>query len=221
MMRVSKIMPLIGMLLLTTSIGASAEAEPGVLKPVFVDSYSAFVKQLESGQTEINYLEFRNSFIESEQFKLASQKQDEFKRLKQEMYKQMKDQKYHDIINTTKAMLSIDYTSMLAHKILQQTYKILGDSANENKYKAIEFGLLKSIVKNGDGKACASAWPVIQIQEEHFVLEMLGAKKLIQQSVDSVGGLCDKMEVEIDGGKSTYYFEISKVFVGYKKLGIQ
>ncbi len=55
--------------------------------------------------------------------------------------------------------------------------------------------------------------------EEYFILDMLGAKHL-KQSIDNTGGLCDKMEVQTDGGNRTYYFEISKVMEGYKKQGI-
>jgi hypothetical protein len=29
------------------------------------------------------------------------------------------------------------------------------------------------------------------------------------------------MEVKVDGKKKTYYFETSKIFVGYKKLGLE
>jgi hypothetical protein len=91
--------------------------------------------------------------------------------------------------------------------------------SKQKKYHDIEFGLLNSIVKNGDGKTCQTAWPVIQITEEYFILEMLGAK-LLRLSIDPSGGPCDKMEVKTDEGKKTYYFGISKVFKGYNKRGI-
>ena len=32
-------------------------------------------------------------------------------------------------------MLSIDYTSMIAHKILRQTYKVIGDTTNAAKIR--------------------------------------------------------------------------------------
>ena len=189
--------------------------------PSFNDKYSEFVKQLESGQIDINYKDFRESFIESDQFKIASKKSTEFDSLKKEMYSLMTKKDYLGIIKVTKEMLSIDYTSMIAHKILRQTYKITGDTISASKYKTIQFGLLNSIVKNGDGKTCATAWPVIQIDEEYFILQMLGAA-LQKQSIDNTGGLCDKMEVKTEeGDKKTYYFETSKVFEGYKKLGLK
>ena len=153
-------------------------------------------------------------------FKIASQKASDIDSLKKEMYKQMNNHHYQEIIATTKRILSIDYTSMIAHKILRQTYKIVGDTTNASKYKTIQFGLLNSIVRKGNGKTCETAWPVIQLSEEYFILEMIGAK-LKKQSVDNVGGICDKMEVKVDGKKMTYYFETSKIFEGYKKLGLK
>ena len=184
--------------------------------PEFDDDYSKTVQMLENGETDIDFKSFRESFIESEQFKIASEKSSEFRKLKKEMYRQMSESKYDSIISTTKKMLSIDYTSMTAHKILRQTYKIVGDSINAKKYKTIQFGLLYSIVRNGDGKSCENGWPVIQISEEYFILNMLGVK-LKTQSID--GGVCDRMEVVDENGETkVYYFEISNVFKGKENL---
>jgi len=199
-----------------TSICSFGQTTPQVIIPNFNDKFCDYVKKLEAGQTDIDYQDFRFSFIESEQFKIANKKSTEYDSLKKEMYVQMDKSNYQEIIKITKQMLSIDYTSMIAHKILRQTYKIAADTINAAKYKTIQFGLLNSIVKKGDGKTCETAWPVIQIEEEYFILEMLRAK-LKKQSIDNGGGLCDKMEVKVDGKKKTYYFETSKVFEGYKK----
>ena len=132
----------------------------------------------------------------------------------------MKKSNYSEIIDAANKMLSIDYTDMEAHKILRQTYNALGDTANEKKHHDMESGLLNSIVKNGDGKTCQTAWPVIQVTEEYFILQMIGAK-LLRQSLDNTGGLCDKMEVQTNDGNRTYYFEVSRVFQGYNKQGIK
>ncbi len=184
--------------------------------PEFNDDYSKTVQMLENGKTDIDYKSFRESFIESNQFKIASEKSSEFRDLKKQMYRQMSESKFDSIISTTKKMLSIDYTNMTAQKILRQTYKIVGDSINAEKYKTIQFGLLRSIVNNGDGKSCENGWPVIQISEEYFILNMLGVE-LKTQRID--GGICDRMEVEDENGETkVYYFEISNVFKGKEKL---
>ena len=184
---------------------------PAVIVPAFDDEYSRTVKQLEAGHTDIDYVAFRRSFLKSDQYRVASEKSDEMRALKKAMFEQMETRNFAEIIKLTKAMLSIDYTDMMAHKILRQTYEFTDDKANGRKYKTIQFGLLRSIVDNGDGQTCPTAWPVVQIAEEYFILEMLDAT-LLQQSIDNTGGLCDKMEVEMKGKKQTYYFEISKIF---------
>jgi len=133
---------------------ARAENRSGVVVPGYHDKYSAFVRQLEAGQTNINYTEFRESFLESEQFKAAGKQATDLRTLRKEMHEQMRKSKYAEIIDITNKMLSIDYTDMEAHKILHQTYKILGDMPNSKKHHDIEFGLLNSIIKKGDGKTC-------------------------------------------------------------------
>lgn len=149
-----------------------------VIVPNFNDKYSEYVQKLESGQTNIDYKAFRFSFIESKQFILAHEQFSILDSLKRDMYDQMNKSDYQRIIKVTKEMLSIDYTSLIAHKILRQTYRIIGDSINAKKYKAIQFGLLRSITDNGNGKSCETAWQVIQIEEEYFMLNMLDAKLL-------------------------------------------
>ena len=194
------------------------QTETEIKVPEFDDNYSETVKKLENGKTDIDYKLFRESFIESKQFKIASEKSTEFRELTKSMYKQMSESEFDSVISTTKKMLSIDYTSMKAHKILRQTYKIVGDTINSKKYKTIQFGLLKSIVNNGDGKSCENGWSVIQISEEYFILKMLGVE-LNKQSIDNNGGICDRMEVVDENGETlTYYFEISNVFKGRENL---
>jgi hypothetical protein len=206
------------LLVLFTALASYAQTASEVKVPAFDDKYSKYVGQLEAGKTDIDYQDFRFSFIESEQFKIANGKTREHDSLTKEMYAQMGKSNYAEIIRITKQMLSIDYTDMMTHKVLRQTYKAMGDTVNAAKYKTIQFGLLYSIIRNGDGKSCETAWPVIQVTEEYFILEMIDAK-LQKQTLDE-SGPCDKMEVKEDGKKKTYYFGISKVFEGYNKMGL-
>ena len=184
--------------------------------PNFNDKYSNYVKQLEDGKIDIDYVDFRNSFLESKQF---GKKSTNYDSLKKQVYAEIKSKNYNNVVKLTKAMLSIDYTSLFAHKYLQQTYKILGDTTNKNKYHDIEFGLLYSITRSGDGKTCETGWHVIQIEEEYFILNMLGAD-LQKQSISNGGkNTCDKMVVKTEEGEiKTYYFEANKVFEMESKM---
>jgi hypothetical protein len=182
------------------------------------DRYAAFVRQLEAGQTDINYTEFRESFLESHQSRSAGTRTPDINALRDQMRELIMQGKTAKVRAMAERMLSIDYTDMEAHKALRQSYKLLGDTPNSKKYHDIEFGLLYSIIRNGDGHTCGTAWPVIQVSEEYFILRMLGAT-LARQSIDTTGGLCDRMEVHTDQGDRVYYFEISRVFKGYDIQG--
>lgn len=130
----------------------------------------------------------------------------------------MSESKYDSLIIITKRMLSIDYTSMRGYKILRQTYEITKDTVNASKYKAIQFGLLRSIVNSGAGQSCKTGWSVIQISEEYFILSVIGVE-VEQQTLDTNNGICDRMEVvDSKGEKRTYYFEVSNVFKGKSNL---
>ncbi len=184
--------------------------------PNLGDKYSEYVQKLESGQTDIDYTAFRHSFLESKQFEKKGTAYDSLKKL---VRTAISNKNYNEVIKQTKAMLNIDYTSMFAHKYLQQTYKVLGDTINRNKYHDIEFGLLNSITHSGDGKTCETGWHVTQIEEEYFILSMIGAT-LQKQSISSAGqNICDKMEIKTEEGEvKTYYFEANKVFEMEKKM---
>jgi hypothetical protein len=187
-----------------------------IQKPAFDDKYSHYVEQLESGQTNIDYADFRNSFLQSGQF---AKKGMNYDKLKSQVFSAIKNNNYQEVIRLTKAMLSIDYTSMFAHKFLQQTYGILGDTLNQKKYHDIEFGLLYSIINSGDGKSCETGWHVTQIEEEYFILNMMGAQLQSQSTSHSRKNECDKMVVKMeDGAVNTYYFEANKVFEMERKM---
>ena len=55
--------------------------------PEFNDDYSKTIQILENGKTDIDYKSFRESFIKSNQFKIASEKSSEFRDLKIYFYR--------------------------------------------------------------------------------------------------------------------------------------
>jgi Domain of unknown function (DUF4919) len=185
-----------------------------ILTPNYNDKYSKYVNQLEAGDLNIDYTDFRNSFVESKQFR---RKGGNYDSLKKQVFSEIKNKNYSEVITLTKEMLSIDYTSMFAHKYLQQSYKILGDTINQKKYHEIEFGLLNSIIKSGDGKTCETGWHVTQIEEEYFILNIIGVQVKSQNISTSGQNACDKMIVSTENGEQTYYFEANLVFKAEEK----
>lgn len=206
------------LLLLFAPICSIARAQGDtVALPTFDDAYSKYVKQLESGDLEIDYAGFRDSFLESAQYSKKGMGYDSLKRL---VIQEINNKNYQDVVRLTKEMLSIDYTSMFAHMYLQKTYTILGDTINRNKYHDIEFGLIYSIVNSGDGQTCETGWHVTQIEEEYFIINTVLGGRLNEQAItSSKHNMCDRMDIKTEKKKSeTYYFEANKVFEMERKM---
>lgn len=168
------------------------------------EEYTSFLKEICHENLDIDYRQFRISYRSSEQFK--TKETSEYNNLKQKVYQYIKKKKSTDIIEACKKMLKIDYTSMFAHKHIQQTAKSIGYSALHKKHHDIEFGLLKSIIHPNDGTSCETAWEVTQLEEEYFILEMLGVDFKKQE----LENFCNKVKVK--NGDETYYFGVYNVF---------
>jgi hypothetical protein len=74
----------------TLSYSALAQNSSTVAIPRYDDKYSKLVRQLETGQTNIHYREFRDSFLESEQFKIVGNEKPDLDTLRKAMHELMK-----------------------------------------------------------------------------------------------------------------------------------
>jgi hypothetical protein len=168
------------------------------------DLYLEYVKKLDSGITDINYVEFRRSLIQSPQFKKVKSSQTQMDSLGGLMLLAAKDSNLKEVIVFSKQILDIDYTNLMAHKMLRQSYEYLGDTINQYKHLKIGVGLLNSILKSGDGKSCNSAWLIVQTTEEGFVIEMIGGQ--IVNFEKNKNPNCEKFTINNEGKIEEYYF---------------
>lgn len=185
--------------------------------PGFGDKYSNYVRQLELENADIDYQDFRFSFVESDQYVVACTHSEERDGLSNELLFYRHARKFDEIVRCANALLTIDYTDILAHSILSDAYKAVGEGKNATKHSRIRTGLVQSIIDSGDGITSISAFKVIKLWEEFFVLELLGAR-LVQHHTEPLQDVCDIVEVEIRGSRSTVYFDISRILAGYEKL---
>jgi len=79
-----------------------------------------------------------------------------------------------------------------------------GDLAGYCMDMANFYGLLRSITSSGDGLSAKTAFKVIAVAEEYYLLRDVGAKLKQQSLVDG----CDVMVVDQRGKEMTYYFDV-------------
>lgn len=116
---------------------------------------------------------------------------------------------YHDgdiekTIKLGRAWLEMVPVDSEVYLMLAMCMKEKGDLKSYCQYLSPFYGLLQSITATGDGKTADTAFKVISVAEEYALLREIGAKVKEQSLV----GPCDKMEVERNGGKYTFYFDV-------------
>src|SRR2546421_11677972 len=85
--------------ILTVAHRADPQESAAVVIPHYDDKYSKFVKKLESGETNINYQEFRESLLESNQFKAIGEQKPGIDTLRNTMHELMSKAKYTEEVN--------------------------------------------------------------------------------------------------------------------------
>lgn len=94
--------------------------------------------------------------------------------------------------------------------ILAAAYRDSGDLPNADKTRQEWMSLVDSILNSGDGRAFATAFKVIAVDEEYAVLRVLGLRVMDQALVNHEGSQFDQLHVkEPKSGKElVLYFNI-------------
>lgn len=97
-------------------------------------------------------------------------------------------------------IIASHYTDIEAHKFRRQACAHLNDTVCGDHEHFIEFGLLNSIVKAGDGKTPATAWEVAEVAEEYAIMRLAGYQPRGQSLVNQNGRVYDRLDVTRDDG---------------------
>ena len=171
----------------------------------FNDKYYELVVKLKNGYTKIDYKSFRECLLRSKQYNVVINNKHLIDSLGYLMFKANERGDYILVKTIASVILEIDYTNMVTHQMLSKAYNSIGDSINGAKHSKIIEGLLNSIIASIDGETCRTAWSIVQITEEGFILQTL--KGIVINMEINKKTLCDKFTVIKDGITRDYYFK--------------
>jgi hypothetical protein len=201
----------LGFAALTATVPAFAEpAAPAKVEvPHDGDRYSALVARAEADDHTIDFVALRTSWLESKACKRAASTRE----LAQVMQLAGDAQDNATVRGIATQIVSIAYVDMSAHKFLRQSCLQLKDQACADHEHFVEFGLLNSIVTNGNGRSADTAWKVISIEEEYFIMRMAGMQLRTQSLINDKGRVFDRMDVTTQDGKQLQlWFDIGLFF---------
>ena len=200
------------LVILVSGAAAAAPRTQNIELPNDGDEYSALVTRAAAHDDSVDFRALRIAYLSSAAFKRAGAAFDKLRDLQSQMNAAMQSDDAKTVRDKAEQILSLDFTDLYAHKLLRQSCALLHDDVCAELHHFIEFGLLQSITRTGDGKTCATGWEAFQIKEEYFMLAMMDTTFTSQALVSDGGHSCDAMTVRDQSGATlTYYFNIDKM----------
>jgi hypothetical protein len=91
-----------------------------------------------------------------------------------EMHSALRSKQYSKAIEYAEKIVKGKFVDINAHLVLAIAYKEKNDKDKEKFHSYVAEGLIKSILKSGDGKSQETAFVVISTDEEYVILRVFG-----------------------------------------------
>jgi hypothetical protein len=117
------------------------------------------------------------------------------------------------------ALLALDFTNIPVHAIREKCLAKAGDTAAAARELDAGKGLALSLLSSGDGKSVATAFVVVTLGEEEFVLVHFGIDEKKQLLIYDHGRPFDVIEGvdKSSGQKVDICFDVSNLFAGMSR----
>lgn len=186
----------------------------------YADEYektcSDILNKVKGGETAVDYAALRQNCARTSWY--VNRKQSKIDEMNRKMYAAAGEKNYAEVKKLANSILDINYLNMTAHRMLSWASEALGDSVESKRHLDIELGLLRSIGQSGSGENCREGRIVIDVEEEYFVMRIMGWKLKRQHTVSDGDITCDLMEVvDSDGNERKEYFNVNIVFENYRR----
>jgi hypothetical protein len=197
--------------------GASASST-GSGEPGTPDAYRGLVAKAEAGES-VDFHRLRMAYLASPAFH-GEDIDPELTALRDQMFAAMKQGIHARAFELAQQLIARSYVDLDAHEARRHACAQLGrpDCA---RYEEIERGLVRSVIAGRDGQSCETGWEVVAIDEEYFLLRMLGLTPQLQALMRDVH-LCDRIETsDANGARRTVYFDIGALMAASERaLGL-
>ena len=186
----------------------------------YADEYektcSEILNKVKNGETAVDYAALRQNCGRTSWY--VKRKQTKIDKIRKEMFEAVNAGKHAEVKKLAQSILDLNYLNMTAHRVLSWSLEALGDSVGAKRHHDIEIGLLRSIGQSGSGENCKEGKVVIDVEEEYFVMWIMGWKLMRQQTVGDGDNTCDLMKVvDSEGNERNEYFNVNIVFENYRR----
>lgn len=188
----------------------NADTPMKIILPADNDEYSKLVAQAAAHSQNVDFRALRFAYLKSAARERAGGLGGE-DALEEKMVTAAKDRDDAKVRAAAESLLSVKYVDLRGQAFLSAACERLHDASCAAQADFVTRGLVRSIFVSGDGKTCNSGWEVAAVDEEYFILNVLGVTPKMQ-SLAGGSPSCDVMETtDKDGKSATYFFRIDAV----------
>lgn len=182
--------------------------------------YGELLARAKRGDASVDFGALRLAYAESAQYHPYD---DAVTRFKRAMLQAVREP--HDCgaaLGVAGKVLDRVFVDIDAHRAEDFCYRLEGDTASADFHRAIARGLLRSILRSGDGKSPATAYVVIAVDEEYSLIDALGDIAGDQALVKENDHQYDRISVKNaeTGETGALYFNVDRPLAALaKELG--
>ena len=178
-------------------------------------SYWQLVERAKGGDATVDFVQMRDAFAAW----LCQEKKTDAPN-RDAMVAAFKAQDYAKAAELAEAVLDYEFVNRGLHLAAEDAYRKSGNAAKADFHKDVAEKLLRALLGSGDGKSAETAYRVLSISEEYFIMRQQLGYKVSSQSLvmvkerpyDVLSGTDPKT-----GKNVSLYFDIGSFFGGCDK----
>lgn len=198
------------LMLLASLTTASAQTSKQSSTEQAPHPYVQLVERAKKGDPTVSFKELRRVFAEWQCQKNTDAPD------RQAMVDAFNKKDYAKAVELVEGVLDYEYVQRGLHLAAEDAYRHLGNTTKADEHKAVAEKLLDALLTSGDGKSAKTAFFVLSIREEYFVMSQLGYKPSSQALVSEGDRMFDVLSGTDTktGNQVSLYFDITNFFGG-------
>ncbi|HEY4222107.1 MAG TPA: DUF4919 domain-containing protein [Myxococcota bacterium] len=171
--------------------GASAAPDAG--------SFAALLHKAEAG-ADVDFVALRQAYLKSDGPKRALEVRPDIRQQRKKLWAAMQAHDDQGVLDAANNIILLSPIDLEARRARWQACKALKQDDCAKTGQAFELKMLQAITDHGDGKSCGTAFVVVSVDEERFLLRTAGQAQTAQALTKIDGHACDKIDTRGKGG---------------------
>ena len=177
--------------------------------------YRQLVERAKRGDAEVDFVRLRDAYVKwqcDEEAKTDAPN-------REEMVAAFKAKEYAKAVELAEVVLDYEFVNLGLHRAAEDAYRKLDNQTRADFHKTIADKLVAALLASGDGKTAETAYRVLSIREEYFIMNQLGyavsSQALLmikERPYDLLSGQDKKTNKDV-----SIYFDIGSFFGGCKR----